>query len=109
MTSKSIPKDIQDQANEIIARFILNKLGESDSGYQARFRGHFLYLDRIDFGRQSHICRLSYTGKIDEWEFAIYKYSDGVYDPEEWFFPKARKRDLTSIGAMEAGLLANPF
>jgi hypothetical protein len=22
---------------------------------------------------------------MDNWDFAIYKYSDGRYDPEEWF------------------------
>jgi len=109
MASKSIPKEIQAQANEMITTFNQKRFSRPDRGYQARFRGRFLYLDRIDYGsRPSPICRLTYTGKIDGWEFAIYKYSDNVYDPEEWFFPGSGKVDGTITGAMEAGLMAYP-
>ncbi len=110
MTSKSIPKEIQDQAIEIITDFNRKQFGRPDRGYQVRFRGKFLYLNRIGHGsRSSPICRLTYTGKMDGWEFAIYKYSDEAYDPEEWFFPGAEKVDGTISGAMESGLLAYPF
>ena len=110
MTSKSIPKEIQDQAIEIITDFNLKQFGRPDRGYQVRFRGKFLYLNRIGHGsRSSPLCRLTYTGKMDGWEFAIYKYSDEAYDPEEWFFPGAEKVDGTITGAMESGLLAYPF
>jgi len=109
MTSKSIPKEIQDQVNEIIADFNRKRFGKSGRGYQARFRGRFLYLSRTDWGRPSPICRLTYTGQMDGWEFAIYKYLDEVYDPDEWFFPGADKVDGTVVGAMEAGLKAYLF
>ena len=76
--------------------------------YVPRYRGKFLYLDRQDYGRQHPICRLEYTGKMEEWSFAIYKYSDERYDEEEWFFPGAGHVDGTIEGAMKAGLEAYP-
>jgi hypothetical protein len=42
---------------------------------------------------------------MQHWEFAIYKYSDERYDPDECFFPGAEEVD----GAIEgAGLKAYP-
>ncbi len=45
---------------------------------------------------------------MKQWEFAIYKYSDGRYDPDEWFFPGSGEVDGTIEGAMQAGLQAYP-
>ena len=45
---------------------------------------------------------------MNNWEFAIYKYSDNGYDPEEWMFPGATLIDGTIVGAMRAGLQAYP-
>ena len=74
-----------------------------------RFRGAYLYLDRIGHDqRPSQICRLKWTGTMDKWEFAIYKYSQSRYDPEEWFFPGSGEVDGTVAGAMRAGNLAYP-
>ena len=81
----------------------------ANSGYSARFKGKYLYLDRAEYGKPSPICRLPWTGAMDKWEFAIYKYSDEVYDPEEWFFTGAGKVDGTVTGAMEAGMEAYPI
>jgi hypothetical protein len=67
-----------------------------------------LYLDRFKYGRVGRVCRLKYTGDIDKWEFAIYKYSDECYDPDEWLFPGAGHLDGTIEGAMRAGLEAYP-
>ena len=54
------------------------------------------------------ICRLTYTGDMQQWEFAIYKYSDERYDPEEGFFTGAEEVDGTIEGAMCVGLKAYP-
>jgi hypothetical protein len=43
---------------------------------------------------------------MDNWDFAIYKYSDNCYDPEEWFFPGEEFVDGTVTGAMKAGMKA---
>lgn len=64
--------------------------------YIARFKGKFLYFDRADLGsKPSPISRLTGTGVMDDWEFTIYKYSDNIYDSEEWGFPGAELLDGT--------------
>ena len=78
--------------------------------YVPRFKGAYLYLDRIDFrGQPFAVCRLKWTGNMDAWEFAIYRYSREAYDPEEWFFDGAEKVDGTVEGAMRAGMAAYPL
>ena len=110
MASKGIPQEVRDQVIEIITAFNRQQFGRSGHAYQTRFRGRFLYLDRTDYGgRPSPICRLTYTGKMDDWDFAIYKYSDERYDPDEWFFDGAGEVDGTITGAMKAGLMAYPI
>lgn len=83
--------------------------GPENYGYSFRFKGKFLYLDQVGDGKPSPICRLTWTGSMDNWDFAIYKYSDNGYDPEEWFFPGSGKVNGTVTGAMEAGLEAYPM
>ena len=50
----------------------------------------------------------SRLGKMDNWDFAILKYSSKRYDPEEWFFPGSDLADGTIEGAMKAGLGTYP-
>lgn len=77
--------------------------------YVPRFRGTYLYLDRIgQDGFPYQICRLKWTGDISNWDFAIYRHSRNFYDPDEWFFPGAEEVDGTVEGAMRAGLKAYP-
>jgi len=105
MAKKMIPKDVKKQIEEMVQRF--NK--KSNCLYNARFRGSYLYLDRKDyFGKATPICRLKYAGDMNNWEFAIYKYSSEHYDPDEWMFPGMDHVDGTVKGAMKAGLEAYP-
>jgi hypothetical protein len=108
MARTPIPAAIKPQVAARIAAFNRAVLQDPHVSYQPRYQGAFLYLDRDDYGRVSHICRLTYTGTLDRWEFAIYKYSDERYDPDEWFFPGAEQVDGTLEGAMRAGLAAYP-
>lgn len=86
-----------------------NDSGPARGDYVLRFRGRFLYLDRVMVrGQRGQICRLTWTGDMNGWEFAIYKHSSNRYDPDEWFFPGAGAVDGTVEGAMRAGLLAYP-
>ena len=86
-----------------------NETGYRYGDYVPRFRGAFLYLDRVGFDYRLHeICRLKWTGNFDKWEFAIYKHSRNYYDPDEWFFPGAETVDGTIVGAMRAGKEAYP-
>ncbi len=108
MGTKAIPDDIRQRVDAIVAQFNSKTFRGSDLQYVTRYKGVYLYLDRCDFAEPSPICRLRYTGKFEEWEFAIYKYSDGRYDPEEWLFPGSEHIDGTIEGAMRAGLKAYP-
>ena len=108
MPRPRIPDAIKVQVAERIAAFNREVLGDPQVFYQSRYQGLFLYLERGDYGQVTRICRLEYTGTLDHWQFAIYKYSDERYDPAEWFFPGAGQVDGTLEGAMRAGLEAYP-
>lgn len=76
--------------------------------YSTRYRGKFLYLDRHTPLGEGPICRLTYTGDMENWDFAIYKYSSEKYAPDEWFFPGDHCVNGTVEGAMRAGMEAYP-
>lgn len=110
MSKESIPPDIQAQAHKLIDKFNQEHFNDEDFkefgivGYSARFKSKYLYLDRDDVGCPSPICRLTWYGSMDNWDFAIYKYSDNRYDPDEWSFPGTKYVDGTVTGAMKAGM-----
>ena len=107
MASKAIPDNAKKEIAEIIDQFNKKSLHKGYGAYVPRYKGSYLYLDRDDGANNlSPICRLKYTGDMNKWEFAIYKYSTGQYDPEECFFPGEELIDGTIEGAMKAGLRA---
>jgi len=106
--SKKISAEVKKQIDEKVAEFNQNVISDPNIYYFTRYRGRFLYLERFSYGQSGPICRLEYTGSIDNWDFAIYKYSKERYDPEEWFFTGAGQVDGTVEGAMKAGLEAYP-
>jgi hypothetical protein len=108
MGNKSIPPEVKEQADEIVKNFNETGIDDPHVYYLTRYRGRFLYLDLVSYEQIGPICRLEYTGDINQWEFAIFKYSDERYDPEEWFFPGSGYIDGTIAGAMKAGLEAYP-
>jgi hypothetical protein len=108
MPRTRIPDAIKTQVAHRIAAFNREVLQDPHVSYRPRYQGAFLYLERCASGQVSPICRLEYTGTLDRWQFAIYKYSDARYDPDEWFFPGAEQVDGTIEGAMRAGLTAYP-
>ena len=115
---QAIPAEIQEEVQKLIDEFNRVNLKETTSllntffpskvkrGYSARFKGKFLYLDRTDRSEPLPICRLTWNGKMDNWDFAIYKYSSDKYDPEERFFPGEELVNGTVNGAMKAGMVA---
>jgi hypothetical protein len=104
----AIPEEVKKQVEAIVDAFNTRVLRDPHRHYRPRYRGLYVYLDRVDDGIPKFICRLTYTGQMDNWEFAIYKYSDERYDPDEWMFPGAGHIDGTIEGAMKAGLEAYP-
>ncbi len=108
MSTKRITESVREEVVQIVEQFNRDVLRTAAVRYVPRFRGNYLYLDRADYGRQSPICRLKFTGEMDAWEFAIYKYSDERYAEDEWFFPGSQHVDGSVEGAMRAGLEAYP-
>ena len=125
--SKSIPKEIKNKVLEIVEAF--NK--EHNTTFLMTFRGQFAYLAKTEERPMSNIFqkiiaqkmgiplsqmskkktpkietklgRLKYNGQIDNWDFAVFKYSREFYDPDEWMFPGAEELDGTIEGALIAG------
>jgi hypothetical protein len=108
MRIKSIPEEIQIQVDKIVDDFNEQIIKTKQCSYKTRYRGEYLYLDRIEHGNPNPICRLRYNGKINDWGFAIYKYSVNGYDSDEWFFPGSEYVNGTIEGAMKAALEAYP-
>ena len=102
----SIPDDVKREVEAIVERFNRENSARDDCYYEAQFRGKHCYLYRSDYGRLGPICRLTYTGKMNGWDFAIFKWSTETYDPDEWMFPGSELVDGTVEGAMRAGLEA---
>ncbi|MCX5637249.1 MAG: hypothetical protein NTX52_06100 [Planctomycetota bacterium] len=103
---KDIPDDVKEKVLDIVERFNRENSRRADCYYTARFQGKYLYLDRSDYGNIGPICRLKYTGKMDDWRFEIFKWSSERYNPEERMFPGSELVDGTIEGAMKAGLEA---
>jgi hypothetical protein len=108
VSRKAIPEDIKAQVDEIVKDFNRKVIRDPNYFYVTRYKGEYLYLDRYDYGRIGPICQLKYTGSMQDWEFAIYKYSKDRYDPDEWMFTGSDLVDGTIEGAMKAGLQAYP-
>ena len=131
MSEASIPKDIQQQVSAIVEQFnrttvhapnvatILDQIAAvlevnrttmhaPRDYYAVRFRGRFAYVDHCRGGRVGPVCRLEYGGGMEDWGFAIYKYSSESYDPDEFLFPGSGHLDGTVEGALKAAREAYP-
>jgi hypothetical protein len=65
LAKKQIPDDVRAQVEAIVEQFDKKELRGRRCFYIARCRGSYLYLDRNDWGRVSHVCRLEYNGAIE--------------------------------------------
>ena len=108
MKRKAIPEQTKQWADEVIREFNERVIRDANHYLASRYRGSYLYLERLRYGTAHPVCRLTYTGSQDQWDFAIFKYSDERYDPAEWFFPGAGYVDGTLPGALRAALAAYP-
>ena len=108
MGKKLIPDEIREKVLVIVEKFNQQELNNIDVRYIAKFRGRFLYLDRIAYGNKGPVSRMEYFKEIDTWEFAIFKWSTETYDSDEYMFPGSEFVDGTVEGAMRAGMKAYP-
>jgi protein involved in sex pheromone biosynthesis len=102
MTKQSIPGEVKQQVDAIVERFNHEIIQDAHRFFETRYRGLYVYLDRRDGHIVSQRGRIKNTGAMDEWEFAIFKYSSETYDPDEWFFPGSQYLNGTVEGALKA-------
>jgi hypothetical protein len=105
---KASPDEVRTEVEARVARFNREVVKNSHQYFFVCFRGKSAYLDRDEYGYIGPRARLTYTGDMEQWEFAIFKYSDEYYDPEEWMFPGAGHVDGTIEGALRAAMEAYP-
>ena len=70
-TTRGIPDEVKTDVATIVEHFNTTAIRNPHCVYVPRYKDNFLYLDRQDYGRLSPICRLEYTGKMENWSFAI--------------------------------------
>ncbi len=102
-----IPDEIKTKVSELIEKFNKQTFKDPEIFYVPRYKGKYLYLNRNESGDLVPICRLEFNGKLNNWGFALYKYSDERYDPNE-FFSGMKYVNGTIAGAMKAGMKAYP-
>jgi len=132
--ANSIQKTIKEEVLKIVEQF--NE--EEKASFQVFFRGKFAYLSSVkkqnvdvsNIFRQriaakmgipiknmanedaplveTKLGRLKYNGSMDNWSFAVFRYSRENYDPDEFLFPGAEELDGTIQGALKAGLKLYP-
>ena len=108
MGKKLIPDEIREKVSVVVEEFNQQELKDMNARYIAKFQGRFLYLDRVAYGQKEPVSRMEYFKEIDKWEFAIFKWSTEIYDPDECMFPGSEFVDGTVEGAMRAGMRAYP-
>jgi len=123
----AIPKEIKEQVQEMVTQF--NEANKTN--FKIVFRGKFGYLSKLPglppsltkdanhpmatvmralLGKpkETKLGRLTWTGDIAKWDFAVFRYSREFYDPDEWMFPGSGKLDGTIEGALKAGIELYP-
>jgi len=105
---KAIPDEVRAEVEARVARFNREVVKNPQQQFSVRFRGKNAYFDRDDYGRVGPRARITYTGDMEQWEFAIFRYSREFYDPDEWLFPGAEHVDGTVEGALRAAMEAYP-
>lgn len=110
MKTEKIQKEVKEEVLKIIDEFNNEELDLICDFYKyvANFKRKYVYLGAKKYNTVSPIARLTYTGDMNDWEFAIYKYSSEKYDNDEFLFPGVQYLDGTIKGALYAGNTAYP-
>jgi hypothetical protein len=93
-----IPDHVRSSLQDRLETHARTAWNERCAEVHVRFRGEYAYIDAIESDpwimpgtseeekdqlRQTPVklCRLAWTGDMDSWGFAFYKYSDDRYEP----------------------------
>jgi hypothetical protein len=103
MIRRNIPAEIIEKANLEIEKYNAAHYA-SDSGiaYRAYAKGNYLYVDRNEYGQDVKTFRLLFNGKIDNWDFEIFKWSSEKYTDDTFGMPGEQYLNGTISGAMKA-------
>lgn len=110
MKTKMIPKEVEEEILKIIEEFNNEELDLINDffRYVAEIKGKYVFLKTKKYESISPVAKLTYSGNMKDWEFAIYKYSSEKYDNDEFFFPGVEYLDGTIKGALYACNTAYP-
>lgn len=77
-----IPPDAQAHLQQRLQHHAAKEWSDSCDRIEVRFRGVYAYIDAAPKGEKdaTHLCRLEYLGRQNEWGFAFYRYSDQKYE-----------------------------
>ncbi len=104
-----ISEQIREKVEKIVSEFNETILKEYGCKFQSQYKGNFLYLLLDEgFANLAPTLRLKFTGDINDWEFAIFKWSSEKYTTDFDFMPGAEFIDGTIHGAMQAALKLYP-
>ena len=82
---QKIPSDVQKQITERIMTHARSIRPDYADNLIIRFKNQFCYIDCSTevSGKTAvmHLCRIRYSGKLDEWSLAFYTYSHEKYEP----------------------------
>ena len=95
-TRATIPQNI----GEIIDSQIEEIALENKRSLSCEIKRSYIYI----YAEDKPLCRLGYSGNMNEWDFAIFKWSTETYSSTEFGFPVSG----TIKECVEAGLVAYP-
>ena len=132
--AKRIPNEVKQAVQKIVTAF--NQ--QQQTNFHISFRGQFAYLaktttQQVDIANtfrqmlaakvgikitpahhqdaptiETKLGRLKYNGEMDNWSFAVFRYSREIYDADEFMFPEAEELNGTIEGTLKAGLQLYP-
>jgi len=109
MATLKVPEQIKESIEKIVNEFNATKLKKFNCKFEIQYKGNFLYL-LLDEGLPdlSPTLRLKYTGNLEKWEFAIFKWSSETYTTDYLFIPGSEYIDGSIAGALQAAIIAYP-
>jgi len=109
MAGIKIPEQIKESVEIIVNEFNETKLVEFNCKFVAEYKGNFLYL-LLDEGlpKLAPTLRMKFKGSMDNWEFAIFKWSNETYTTDYFFIPGCKHVNGSISSALQAAIIAYP-
>jgi len=104
-----ISEQIREKVEKIVSEFNETTLKKEGCKFQTQYNGNYVYL-LLDEGFENltPMFRLKFAGNMNNWEFAIFRWSSEKYSTDYFFMPGSEFIDGTVQGAMQAAIKAYP-